>query len=159
MYIIRHEVAEYHQCGALYIIKPQERHTLKRDDMQKRYLGEFSYGLELVRFLVICLALLGVILLATLVVILFANLLRKLCSQWYYIRLVIFSARSAYHLRSKYHAFTHITRRKANITEKRQISVEICRFFVSNLKFWYRFKMGANFRVMSAIRWKALHPF
>ena len=72
-------------------------------------------------FLVICLALLGVILLATLVVILFANLLRELCSQWYYIRLVIFSARSAYHLRSKYHAFTHITRRKANITEKSRL--------------------------------------
>ena len=32
-------------------------------------------------------------------------------------------------LAKKYHAFTHITRRKANITEKRQISVEICRFF------------------------------
>ena len=48
---------------------------------RKRYLGEFSYGLELVRFLVICLALLGVILLAALVVILFANLLRELCSQ------------------------------------------------------------------------------
>ena len=48
---------------------------------QERYFGEFSYGLELVRFLVICLALLGVILLATLVVILFANLLRELCSQ------------------------------------------------------------------------------
>lgn len=49
--------------------------------MQKRYLEEFSYGLELVRFLVICLALLGVILLGTLVVILFDNLLRKLYSQ------------------------------------------------------------------------------
>jgi hypothetical protein len=24
VYIIRHEVAEYHQCKALYIIKPQE---------------------------------------------------------------------------------------------------------------------------------------
>ena len=79
----------------------------------------FEYGLEPVRFLVICLALLGVILLAALVVILFANLLRELCSQWYYIRLVTSNARSAYHLRSKYHAFMHITRLKANITEKR----------------------------------------
>ena len=34
MYIIRHEVAVYHQCSALHIIKPQERYTLKRDDIQ-----------------------------------------------------------------------------------------------------------------------------
>ena len=36
MYIIRHEVAEYHQCGALYIIITEFQYTLKRDDMQKR---------------------------------------------------------------------------------------------------------------------------
>ena len=32
-------------------------------------------------------------------------------SQWYYIRLVTFNARSAYHVRRTYHASTHITRR------------------------------------------------
>ena len=36
MYIIRHEVAEYHQCGALYIIITEFFCTPKRDDMQKR---------------------------------------------------------------------------------------------------------------------------
>ena len=36
MYIIRHEVAEYHQCGALYIIITELFCTPKRDDMQKR---------------------------------------------------------------------------------------------------------------------------
>ena len=36
MYIIRHEAAEYHQCGALYIIITEFQYTLKRDDMQKK---------------------------------------------------------------------------------------------------------------------------
>ena len=36
VYIIRHEVAEYHQCKALYIIITEFFCTLKRDDMQKR---------------------------------------------------------------------------------------------------------------------------
>ena len=34
VYIIRHEVAEYHQHVVLYLIKPQEKYTLKRDDIQ-----------------------------------------------------------------------------------------------------------------------------
>ena len=36
VYIIRHEVAVYHQCKALYIIITEFSCTLKRDDMQKR---------------------------------------------------------------------------------------------------------------------------
>ena len=36
MYIIKHEVAVYHQCKALYIIITEFLYTLKRDDMQKR---------------------------------------------------------------------------------------------------------------------------
>ena len=36
VYIIRHEVAGYHPCGALYIIITEFQYTLKRDDMQKR---------------------------------------------------------------------------------------------------------------------------
>ena len=36
MYIIRHEVTEYHQYGALYIIITEFFCTLMRDDMQKR---------------------------------------------------------------------------------------------------------------------------
>ena len=61
--------------------KPNNWFVFFEKSGQKRYFQEFSYGLELVRFLVICLALLGVILFAALVVILFANLLRELCSQ------------------------------------------------------------------------------
>ena len=38
VYIIRHEVAEYHQCEALYIIKPQERYSPKgADEIQGRF--------------------------------------------------------------------------------------------------------------------------
>ena len=46
MYIIGHEVAEYHQCRALYIIITEFFCTLKRDDIQKRAI--FSL------FLMIC---------------------------------------------------------------------------------------------------------
>ena len=35
VYIIRHEVAEYHQCRALYIIIMEFQYTLKREDIQK----------------------------------------------------------------------------------------------------------------------------
>jgi len=41
---------------------------------KKRYFGEFTYGFESVCFLVICLAMLGVILLVSLVVISFPTL-------------------------------------------------------------------------------------
>ncbi|MBQ8738974.1 MAG: hypothetical protein IJZ04_05705 [Clostridia bacterium] len=40
MYIIRHEVAEYHQCGALYIIITEFQYTLKRDDMHASKLRD-----------------------------------------------------------------------------------------------------------------------
>ena len=36
VYIIRHDVAVYHQCKALYIIITEFFCTLKRDDIQKR---------------------------------------------------------------------------------------------------------------------------
>lgn len=36
MYIIRHEVAIYHQCKALYFIITEFKYTQKRDDMQER---------------------------------------------------------------------------------------------------------------------------